>query len=70
MHKIIAAVFACGLLLPTLAEAADQPDKATVKRATQTCRAEVKERAKYNEMSWYAQHKAVKSCVKQALAKH
>jgi len=43
---------------------------AGIKQATATCRAEVKERAKYHEMSWYAQHKAVKNCVKEALAKH
>jgi hypothetical protein len=43
----------------TLAEAAD----AAVKQATATCPAEVKEHAKYNEMSLWAQHKAVKKCV-------
>ena len=55
---------------PTFAEAANQPDKAAVKQATATCRAEVKEHAKYNEMSLWAQHKAVKKCVADALAKH
>jgi hypothetical protein len=65
------AVIACGLLLgPAFAEAADQPNKAAVKQATTTCRAEVKERAKYNEMSLRARHKAVKKCVAEALAKH
>jgi hypothetical protein len=33
-------------------------------------RAEMKDRAKYNEMSMWAQHKAVKKCVADALAKH
>jgi stress-induced morphogen len=32
--------------------------------------AEVKEHAKYNEMSLWAQHKAVKKCVADMLAKH
>jgi hypothetical protein len=40
-----------------------------MKQATATCPAEVKQQAKYHEMSWYAQHKAVKNCVKEALAK-
>ena len=56
--------------LPTFAIAADQPDKAAVKQATATCRGEVKEHAKYNEMSLWAQHKAIKRCVADALAKH
>jgi hypothetical protein len=71
MFRILATIVACGFFLtPTLAKAEDQPDKAAVKQATATCRAEVKERAKYNEMSLYARHKAVKKCVAEALAKH
>ena len=71
VSKTLARVIACGLLLgPTFAKAAHQPDKAAVKQATATCRAEVKEHAKYNEMSLWAQHKAVKKCVAEALAKH
>jgi stress-induced morphogen len=71
MSKTLATFIACGLILgPTFAAAADQPDKEAVKQATATCRAEVKEHAKYNEMSLWAQHKAVKKCVKEALAKH
>ena len=71
MFRILATSIAVGVLLgPTLAKAADQPDKAAVKQATATCRAEVKDRAKYNEMSLWAQHKAVKKCVADALAKH
>jgi hypothetical protein len=70
MYGAFAAFIACGFLLgPTLVEAADQTDKAAVKQATATCRAEVKERAKYNEMSLWAQHKAVKKCVADTLAK-
>ena len=71
MYRTLAAIIACGLILgPTFAKAADPPDKAAVKQATATCRAEVKEHAKYNEMSLWAQHKAVKKCVTEALAKH
>jgi hypothetical protein len=40
------------------------------KRVNAALRAEVKEHAKYNEMSLWAQHKAVKKCVTDALAKH
>jgi hypothetical protein len=71
MYRTLAAVIACGLILgQTFAKAADQPDKAAAKQATATCRAEVKEHAKYNEMSLWAQHKAVKKCVTEAMAKH
>ena len=71
MFRTLATVIACSLLLgSTFAKAADQPDKAAVKQATATCRADVKEHAKYNEMSFWAQHKAVKKCVADALAKH
>jgi hypothetical protein len=56
--------------LVATAKAADQSDKAAIQQATQNCRAEVKEHAKYYEMSWYARHKAVKKCIKEALAKH
>ena len=69
MSKTIAMAIACGYLFASAsAIAADQPDKAAVKQATATCRAEVKDRAKYNEMSLSAQHKAVKKYVADALA--
>ena len=71
MCRTVATVIACGLILgPTFAKAENQPDKAAVKQVTATCRAEVKEHAKYIEMSLWAQHKAVKKCVTEALAKH
>ena len=71
MYRTVATVIACGLLLaPTFAKAENQPVKAAVKQVTATCRAEAKEHAKYNEMSLWAQHKAVKKCVTEALAKH
>ena len=53
--------------LPTQAAAAS--DSAAVQQATATCRAQVKKEAKFHEMSWYARHKAVKNCVKEATAK-
>jgi hypothetical protein len=71
MSKTIAVIIASACLFgATFAIAADQPDKAAVKQATSSCRAEVAERAKYNEMSLWARHKAVKKCVTDALAKH
>jgi hypothetical protein len=71
MSKTIAITIACGYLFASaFAIAADQPDKTASKQATATCRAEVKEHAKYNEMSLWAQHKAVEKCVAEALAKH
>jgi hypothetical protein len=71
MSRIFAAIAACSLVLvPTITNAADQFDRAAIKQATATCRTEVKEHAKYNAMSLWAQHKAVKKCVKEALAKH
>jgi hypothetical protein len=48
MSKTLAMTFACSYLsfTATFAIAADQPDKAAVKQATASCRAEVKEHAK------------------------
>jgi stress-induced morphogen len=71
MRMILAMVIASGVLQgPTFANAQEKPDKAAVKQATATCRTEVKEHAKYNEMSLLARHRAVKKCVAEALAKH
>ena len=42
-------------------------DKAALKQATATCRAQVKEQARFEEMSWYARHKLVKKCVNETL---
>jgi hypothetical protein len=71
MRRTLVAVISCGVLLtPTFVNAEVQPEKAAVKQATATCRAEVKDRAKYNEMSLWARHKAVKKCVADTLAKH
>ena len=71
MFRTLVVVGTCSYLFAaTCAIAADQPNTAAVKQATASCRAEVKERAKYNEMSLWAQHKAVKKCVQEALVKH
>jgi hypothetical protein len=69
MGRTFVTVIACFLLGPIVANAQGQPDTTAVKQATATCRAEVKHHAKYNEMSLWAQHKAVKKCVAEALAK-
>lgn len=71
MSRTLATITACSFILaPAFAEAQDKPDKAALKQATATCRAEVNEHAKYHEMSLWARHKAVKKCVADALAKH
>jgi hypothetical protein len=81
MRSNLNAAFSAGIIavtliagtafMPTLTFAATDADTAAaLKQATADCRAQVKEQAKYNEMSWYARHKAVKNCVKETLAKH
>jgi stress-induced morphogen len=44
------------------------PDKTAVRAATAKCKAEIKERARFEETSWLQRHRAVKQCVKDALA--
>jgi hypothetical protein len=56
--------------MPTLALAATDADMAALKQVTGDCRAQVKEQARFQEMSWYARHKAVKNCIKKTLAEH
>lgn len=56
-------------MLTRTAVAMSAADKAARKRATVICRTHIKEQANYKEMSWYARHKAVKACVKDALAR-
>jgi hypothetical protein len=67
---VVVAVLAGGpaLMLTRTAVAMSAADKAARKQATATCRAQIKEQANYKELSWYARHKAVKSCVKETLA--
>jgi len=45
-------------------------DAAAMKKATADCKAEVKEKAKYQDISWLARHKMVKKCVQETLANH
>ena len=68
--SLIAAVLVSGTaFMPTGVVAApmSDADKAATKQATATCRAQVKEQAHYEEMSWYKRHKLVKNCVKATL---
>jgi hypothetical protein len=69
---VVIAVLVGGpaLVLTRSAAAMSAADKAARKRATVTCRNQIKEQANYREMSWYTRHKAVKACVKDALAKY
>jgi hypothetical protein len=55
----------CGLLffVPLTASAANNVDKAALKKATAECRAQVKVYARYNETSWHGRHKRVKKCI-------
>jgi hypothetical protein len=47
----------------------DRCGQATLQHATDSCKAQVKEYAKYDETSWWQRHKMVKKCVNDALAK-
>jgi len=69
---IAAALIGSAATLSTPAAAApmSDADKAALKKATDTCKAQVKEEAKFQEMSWWARHKAVKKCVSDILAGH
>jgi hypothetical protein len=55
---------------PVAAAPMSDADKAAMKKASDTCKAQVKEEARFNEMSWWARHKAVKKCVADKLASH
>ena len=67
---IIAAVIVSNTaFMPTPAGAApmSDADKAALKQATETCKAQVKEQARFHETSWYERHKLVKKCVSDTL---
>jgi hypothetical protein len=66
----VAAVIAACTSASVAQAAMSDADKAALKDYTTTCRAEVKEQAKYQEMSWYAQHKAVKNCIQDLQSRH
>ena len=63
------AVIAGSAFLSAPASAATS-DAEAMKKATADCKAEVKEKAKYQEISWLARHKMVKKCVQETLANH
>ena len=73
---VLAAVIAAtligglGFVAPATAAAMTAAEKAAQKKATADCKAQVREKAKYQEMSWYARRRAVKNCVKETLAAH
>jgi len=70
---ILAVVLLSGsafVAAPATAAATSDADKAAAKDATAKCRAQVKEKAHFEEMSLYARHKLVKKCVKDMLAGH
>jgi hypothetical protein len=68
--RLAAVVFFCGFAFAPYAAAAQTgADKAALRQATDSCKAQVKEYAKFNETSWWQRHKMVKKCVDDALAK-
>jgi len=69
----LATILAYGILTLALiagstAAATAATDAAAMKKATADCKAEVKEKAKYQAMSMVARHRMVKDCVKESLA--
>lgn len=67
---VTAVLVGSAAFAPTPAPAAtmSDADKAALKQATDSCKAQVKEQARFQEMSWYARHKAVKNCIAETLA--
>jgi hypothetical protein len=69
-ERFTVAVLFCGFVFAPYAAAAQTgADKAALQQATDSCKAQVKEYAKYNETAWWQRHKMVKKCVNDALAK-
>jgi hypothetical protein len=69
VEGLITTMFICGLAFAPWAAAAETDgDKAGLQQATTSCRAQIKEYAKYNETSWWQRHRMVQKCVKDALA--
>ena len=69
---IVATVLVCSnalMQMPAAAAPMADADKAALKQATAKCRAQVKEQARFEEVSWYARHKLVKKCINETLAK-
>ena len=61
-------ILTLGLVAGSAAAAMAAADAAAMKKATAACKAEVKEKAKYQAMSLFARHRMVKDCVKESLA--
>ncbi len=61
---------AASMTTPATAAPMSDTDKAAMKKANDTCKAQIKEEARFHEMSWWARHKAIKKCVADALAAH
>jgi hypothetical protein len=69
-ERLMTATFICGLAFaPWAAHAETDADKAGLKQATASCKAQVGEYAKYNETSWWQRRKMVQKCVKDALGR-
>ena len=69
-ERLAAAILIGGFALAPYAAAAQTgAEKAALEQATASCKAQVKEYAKYNETSWWQRHKMVKKCVNDALVK-
>jgi hypothetical protein len=67
----LAAALIAGLAsISVPATAATSDADAAMKKATADCKAEVKEKAKYQDLSWLARRKMVKKCVQDTLANH
>ena len=67
---VVAAVIVSHVvLIPTRAEAApmSDADKVATKQAAATCRVQVKEQARFEEISLYARHKLAKKCINETL---
>jgi hypothetical protein len=72
-NHLSAAILAATLFAgagAAISPAAAAADPAAVKKANDTCKAQINEQARYNAMSWYAKRKAVKKCVSEMLAGH
>jgi hypothetical protein len=67
VRSLIVTILMCGLV-PVSWAAAAETDKATQQQAIASCKAQVKEYAKYNETSWWQRHTLVQKCVKDASA--
>jgi hypothetical protein len=64
------AILICGFAFaPRPTAAATDAEKAALQQATASCKAQVKEYAKYNETSSWQRHKMRKKCINDALTK-